>query len=88
MSVKYSVRVPTHSARNADTARVRMVRGRVIIQDLFNLRLDSLYSGVDSNPIPRWRGDSRSDGLVISSDGAACLFSVQLMGSLIQGVCW
>jgi hypothetical protein len=36
--VKYSMRVPTHPVKNADTARVRMVRGKVVIQDLFNIR--------------------------------------------------
>ena len=62
-----------------------MARPRVVIQDLSNIRLASLYSEADSNPIPRWRGDSRGDGPVISSDGAACLLSALLAGSLIQG---
>ncbi len=61
-----------------------MARPRVVIQDLSNIRMNSLYSRADSNPIPRWKGDVRDDGPVISSDGAACLLFIQLMGSLIQ----
>ena len=38
--------------------------------------LSTLYCDYDRNPIPRWRGDSQGAGSVISSDGAACLFSV------------
>jgi hypothetical protein len=71
------------------TVKVRIVRPRVVIQDLFNVLLASLYSGNDSDSIPRWRGDSRNTGggnLFLSRRAAFRLFRLTPYVSRFTGL--